>query len=284
MRRRPKADSASRAKELNQHYWVHELGRWRCDLCGTWAVADDLTAKHEASSCPGHIADARAPVWMAMGHKIARVSGPVPFAFCSRCGAWGSRRTRNLAKQCAPPTPAGALALKGIARGKCPWRHRAAGGAEAPRANVTVTSVFNATSKKWQGIGASRSSDNVKRKVGRDSGPSTAVDAGAMDAREPAPQWDISDGAIFEHLDEDPFGHAGPSRREAPRRQSATTTLTWRPAQAPAPLTLPATTPLTTRPGKSPKAAPPPPLLQHAEVPSNVRRIQPLGWRLFENG
>ncbi len=237
MSRRPRAESACRAKELNQHYWVHEHGRWRCDLCGTWAVGEALTKRHEASRCPGHIADARAEKWAALGHKIARVSGPVPFAFCCRCGAWGSRRTRNLAKACAPPTPAGTLALKRIERGKHPWRNKTVGGNEAPRANIAVISAFNGNTNQWQGVGR-HNGGSAKRRTGRDSGGATSsiprADAAAGTAptihahADAATDADIASQPFhsavdpLDYLEEDPFGHGGALTQECATRSGAT--------------------------------------------------------------
>ncbi len=46
----------------------------------------------------------------------------MPIKYCSRCGAWSTRRAFNLAKECPrTPTAAGRQALARIARGRHPW-------------------------------------------------------------------------------------------------------------------------------------------------------------------
>ncbi len=62
----------------------------------------------------------------------------MPFAFCTRCGAWAARRPRRLRQPCGEPTANGKLALRRIARGWHPWRRRATDGTLQPRTSIKV--------------------------------------------------------------------------------------------------------------------------------------------------
>ncbi len=57
------------------------------------------------------------------GHSLCVAQGEgMPIKYCSRCGAWSTRRAFNLAKDCPrTPTAAGRQALARIARGRHPW-------------------------------------------------------------------------------------------------------------------------------------------------------------------
>ncbi len=210
LRRRPRALDEAQARERSQHNWQFELGRWRCSICGTWSTSDVLTKKLEAGRCRGHIADAEAAKWTSLGHVMARVSGTAPFAFCRRCGAWGSRRTHNLSKACGAPTPAGKLALRRIAKGKHPWQKRLEGGGMAPRANIVVVGAFDGVSGKWSGVNAG-SGRSTKRSRGRDSARGRpagatarcAAPSGGVGLPPPGPDATLTDG------EDDPFGHGG---------------------------------------------------------------------------
>ncbi len=213
MVRRPRARCEDEARGLKQHHWVFELGRWRCTLCGTWSSGDCLTRRLEAGRCHGHIADEGACKWTALGHKVAKASGPAPFAFCRRCGAWGSRRSRLLARPCGAPTPAGVLALRRIDAGKHPGQCRLIGGGLAPRARVKVVAAFDGTAKNWRELNV-HSGGDVKRRMGRDSRPvsrggasatCSVLDEASCGATAPSGGPDLAD-AEFE---EDPFGHGG---------------------------------------------------------------------------
>ncbi len=180
LRRRTPAASAEEAAATERHFWQYGQGMWRCDRCGTWAHGDELRPRHHVEKCQGHVAHRRAEGWIRNGHKISMVSGVVPFAFCTRCGSWGSRRSRNLDKACRGPTPAGAMALVRIARGKHPWRKRLSGGGEAARSNVAVTATFDRATGRWSSHGSKKRA--VARR-GECRAASGDHDADAMDQR-----------------------------------------------------------------------------------------------------
>ncbi len=222
-RERPPDDGAEAREE--GHQWVHCQGLWRCDKCGTWARSDSLTARHRTERCRGHMADKGAGEWASKGHKIAFVEGDAPFAFCVRCGAWGSRRAYNLSRPCQEPTQAGSIALKRIAMGRHPWRRKVKGGGEAPRARVSVVAAFDGATGKWRrGGGRTRrapaggsgggpappSSVSSGRPAVRTQPPAVAEDD-AVGWAEPIEEWEPLD-----HCDEDPFGHGGSLCQDAP--------------------------------------------------------------------
>ncbi len=230
MLRRPRPADAEAAAAADQHIWQFGYGLWRCDKCGTWARGDSLTSRQCADKCPGHIAHRCADNWARQGHKMAMVSGVAPFAFCTRCGAWGNRRARNLRRPCNGPTPSGAAALARIAKGKHPWRKKLPGGGEAQRANIVVVSGFDKAAGAWKNLGQHRGS--AKRRVGARAGNDpAAATAAAVEAVEAdgvaevavggsGPPQAVTVDAHMEHLigaaveeaiqsDEDPFGHGG---------------------------------------------------------------------------
>ncbi len=211
-------------------------GTWRCEVCGTWTNADKPSAKNLTETCKGHIAIQGASRWTDMGHKIALVEGDAPFAFCSRCGAWGNRRARNLRLPCKGPSPVGSMALARTGKGKHPWRGKLAGGGEAPRSNIIVTKVFSKAANSWagsvnQGPGRSR---NRSKGIAVTTAPAAeaAVTAAGGDVRdhrvEGAPrQMELEDvmdigeeyppevASDCEQMsDEDPFGHGGALTQE----------------------------------------------------------------------
>ncbi len=217
LKRRAPARSEGEARRKNQHYWTFEAGKWRCAICHTWATGDELTSKQKAAICAGGIADAAADQWTAKGHALSRVEGPLPFVFCRKCGAWGSRRVRRLALKCGAPTPAGVLALRRIENGKHPWRRKLAGGGEAPRGTIVVTAAFDKAAKRWRRQRATEAASST-------TAADTAATAGPPDEGErpgggerpgegdsqgqggamPVEAWNVQDG-----YDEDPFGHGG---------------------------------------------------------------------------
>ncbi len=152
MHRRPKPKDKQEAIDKKLHWWIHEENAWRCQVCGTWATGGEVTAKMNAARCDGHIAEGRAKRWTELGHKIAVARGAYPFAFCVRCGAWGSRRAYNLSIECKEPSAAGKAALKRIAEGWHPWRKKLAKGGDAPRTHVQVVAAYQKERDAWQGL------------------------------------------------------------------------------------------------------------------------------------
>ncbi len=226
LRRREGPASAADARSRQQHYWSFSQGSWRCECCGTWARGDALTARQRAEHCRGHIAHKCAKAWSDNGHLIAMVAGDAPFAFCSRCGAWGNRRARKLMRPCVGPTPAGSQALQRIARGRHPWRRKLAGGGEAPRTSVKVTTVFDKAAARWRSMGTGASSGRRGSRhaanavsgaaVTLSAGGTEGVAAGGIVALRAAPQGaaelppsPADDPMIGVADDEDPFGHGG---------------------------------------------------------------------------
>ncbi len=214
LRRKPAARDEREARDRKQHFWSYEAGKWRCTICNTWAVEDGPTAKQKAATCAGNIGDKHAAQWTVRGHVLSKVGGPLPFVFCRRCGAWGSRRARHLERHCGTPTPAGALALRRIENGKHPWRRKLEGGGGAPRVNIAVTETYDRSTGSWRKLAkkdvsgkrrpttvpARRTNTAVVEAIAMEEGP-----AGAP----PEIQTIVEAYHSFGECEEDPFGHGG---------------------------------------------------------------------------
>ncbi len=121
-----------------QHTWVFDEGAWRCERCWSWRTRKQGSRGRSSAICEGASRCADLGRFVKNGHKMAWADGPLPFAFCTRCGAWASRRPRKLLKSCGEPTANGRLALNRIARGLHPWQRREADGSMRPRATIRV--------------------------------------------------------------------------------------------------------------------------------------------------
>ncbi len=222
LRRVPRPTSMEEARRLDLHWWTFQEDRWRCTACGKWSTGEHLGPKLRSEKCGGHMAESKASMWHSLGHRIRVAGGAYTFAYCSRCGAWGSRRSHKLQLRCVGPTAAGAAALKRIARGLHPWRKKLAGGGEAPRSSISVKAEYVAEKNAWAGLGPAADSQSAvlgncadpgtdDRNLHR--GTSTTDDSHVIDGRPRSPgAVPILDDLSFTEGDmcsEDPFGHGG---------------------------------------------------------------------------
>ncbi len=207
--------SAHEAEQRQLHWWKHEGGNWRCQVCGTWATCDSIDERHRTERCRGPRAEAEAKTWVGFGHRISVAKGTVPIAFCTKCGAWGNRRALKLRAACAAPTAAGVAALKNIIAGKYPWQSRLRQGGCAPRARLRIVATYVEDKDAWMPVsaeagGQGREAAAEPRAHRAEVGPgseevrnaASAQSVSDMDGITADPVGWISDG-------EDPFGHGG---------------------------------------------------------------------------
>ncbi len=90
-----------------------------------------------------------APDFANLGHTLVRTDGALPIVCCTRCGAWGNRRTRKLGRPCAAPTKAGEQAIKRVLAGRHPLLQKMRGGTARPRAAIAVVARYDATRGAW---------------------------------------------------------------------------------------------------------------------------------------
>ncbi len=222
LRRVPRPSSVEEAKHLNRHWWTFSEDSWRCALCGKWSNGDRLGPKLRAERCDGHMAEGRAGMWHSLGHRIRVAGGAYTFAYCAKCGAWGSRRSYKLQQRCAAPTAAGAAALKRIARGLHPWRKKLAGGGEAPRSAITVKAAYVPEANAWMGLDQAASgqptnlsghanpgSENHNAQWMESAAGTASTAAGGQCNFDVAPSVAVPLSAEGDEFAEDPFGHGG---------------------------------------------------------------------------
>ncbi len=135
-RGKPKVAAASVSRRGPPHDWQYVEDAWRCSQCakrvdGAGAKPDPFLSACERQRRRGTQASA-----VHRGHAMAHAHGAgLPISFCVRCGAWTSRRSYRLAKECVGrPTPSGKQALQRIAAGRHPWLKR--GGRAHQRATL----------------------------------------------------------------------------------------------------------------------------------------------------
>ncbi len=141
MRRKPRqnriiGEGSVEARNDKQHQWRYEGGAWRCQRCWSWLTGDKHPRDRPATVCEGGNRCADLERFTECGHKMAWADGQLPFAFCTRCGAWASRRPRRLLKPCGEPSANGRMALRRIERNLHPWQKREQGGALRPRTMI----------------------------------------------------------------------------------------------------------------------------------------------------
>ncbi len=172
MARPPRPRCAQEAKERRVHWWRHREGTWRCTICSTWVASHRLPRQSRRETCKGPPMDHRLREFAGNGHRLCRSEGQVPIVFCSRCGAWSSRRPRKLKQRCTAITPPGRQALARLAKGLSPWVKRNGDGVQPQRSHVRHTAAYDDGAGNWQDC----SSRGAKRRRG-DGGPSGAVEA-----------------------------------------------------------------------------------------------------------
>jgi hypothetical protein len=128
MKRPPPPRTVQQAIDNKSHYWRFEEGTWRCEVCATWVASHRIQEKKRREKCAGPHLDDRARDVEGLGHRLCRTRGSIPIVFCSRCGAWSSRRPRKLKSPCKQATAPGTQALARLAKGQRPWIKREEGG------------------------------------------------------------------------------------------------------------------------------------------------------------
>ncbi len=140
------------AADASRHKWVYAGDRWRCANCWSYVLGGgDVPGKRRDELCKKHRVTEAMRDYERKGHSMIFVDGDLPFAVCSRCGGWSSRRAYRLKQRCGPPTTAGAAALRRIELGQHPWRAKDhSTGGEKPRGRVTPRAAWNAGKGEWR--------------------------------------------------------------------------------------------------------------------------------------
>ncbi len=106
-----------------QHDWVRADNAWRCRICLRCHLGARLAGAVRCERCPGPRLALQQRRLEERGHRLCVAQGDgMPIKYCSRCGAWSTRRAFNLARDCPrAPSAAGRQALVRIAKGRHPW-------------------------------------------------------------------------------------------------------------------------------------------------------------------
>ncbi len=172
MNRAPRPRTQEEAKARRKHLWGFAEGTWRCEICATWVATHRLQGRKRREECPGPCLESRIEEFDGKGHRLCRTEGPVPIVFCSRCGAWSSRRPRKLKQQCAQATAPGRQALQRLASGQRPWIARSRNG-DGGRGRVGRIAAFSSLEGAWK----TSTGRGTKRKI---------VAAANVEAQDPA--------------------------------------------------------------------------------------------------
>ncbi len=149
MARAPKPATEAEARVRQRHMWRHTAGAWRCTLCNDFITSRAIPAYRRHQRCRGQGMAEDAPGYANLGHALVRTDGDLPIIGCTKCGAWGNRRTRKLGLPCAAPTRAGEQAVKRILAGKHPLLQKTPSGIPLPRADITITARYDASRGAW---------------------------------------------------------------------------------------------------------------------------------------
>ncbi len=206
MGRVPRPADENQAREKKRHHWAFSAGAWRCTICHDFVTARSLPRYRERQACGGRAPADDAADYAARGHRLCKARSALPIVFCSQCGAWGNRRTRNLGASCGQPTQAGLQALRRISKGVHPLLQKDARGRDRPRMQLEVTEIYDPVAARWRpldgGVGQPLVTDAVG---GTTADPAGGGGVGGMPIdRACGPP---TDAAAFS--DEDIFGHGG---------------------------------------------------------------------------
>ncbi len=150
MPRRARPTTTEEAVQAQRHLWRFRAGAWRCEVCDDFITARRMPSYRRHQRCTGRNMADDAAAHAAAGHAMIRAAADLPFTMCSRCGAWGNRRTRRLGQRCAPPpTRAGRQAIKRVLMGQHPLLQKRADGTDAPRAKATIVAAYDALAATW---------------------------------------------------------------------------------------------------------------------------------------
>ncbi len=182
MTRVARPSNADEAMAKRRHLWVFAEGTWRCEICSTWVASHRLRGSRRREVCPGPCLDSRIKEFDGHGHRLCRTDGPVPILFCSRCGAWSSRRPRKLKRSCVQATAPGKQALQRLAEGRRPWIARKWEGGSGKRGSVGRVAAYDRTEDAWKdcaGGGAEALSSAAKADDRGGAGDPTVTQAAA---------------------------------------------------------------------------------------------------------
>ncbi len=164
MQRPPRPRNAQEAKERKVHWWRFSAGSWRCAVCSSWIASHRLPRSNRRETCKGPPMDHKLAEFTGNGHRLCRTAGDVPIIFCSKCGAWSSKRPRKLKRRCAAITPPGRQALARLARGLCPWAKRTGDGSLLQRSRLRHAAAYDGVRGDWREV----SNRGIKRRSGGD--------------------------------------------------------------------------------------------------------------------
>ncbi len=220
MARAPRPTTVDEARATQRHLWIFSAGTWRCAACDDYIVAPSIPRYRRYQRCTGIGFSDAAPNFARLGHTLVKTDGELPVTACTRCGAWGNRRTRKLGRPCGPPTREGEQVVKRLLRGLHPlWRKPGHGGGTA-REQINIVAAFNGADGSWENLHPEHLS-NAAAAAGA-AGAAAADQYHTEDhsheviERDPALDGDHRDGDLhdmpphdFADGDEDVFGHGG---------------------------------------------------------------------------
>ena len=132
------------------HEWAYVDGMWRCGACGTWRKEFPGVKAGGGGNCEGWGGKTKVQQAVRLGHKLSRAEGDHGLVFCTRCGAFSTRRARKLLRRCKGATAAGRQALRRIEQGFVPWQSRKSRGYSAVRAKLKCVSTFDEREGRWR--------------------------------------------------------------------------------------------------------------------------------------
>ncbi len=226
MERQPKPRTADEARETKRHLWRFSAGAWRCAECDDFITSRCVPRYRQYQTCSGRgFADA-APSFAGNGHALVKVDSDLPIVLCTKCGAWGNRRTRKLGRPCGPPTAAGVQAVARVRGGHHPLLQHDRGGNVLPRAHARIVAAYDCSRGCWVGCDPPPCGGS-HHDGAQDQGHAAAEAAAAAAADDTMGDVAIESGYASE---EDVFGHGGGLDNLDVRGNSATQPL---PAAAP---------------------------------------------------
>ncbi len=199
--------NAQQARERRRHLWEYRAGAWRCRLCNDWLTGSKLPRARVGQQCRGTTMEDNAKAMARRGHNLCKAIAQVPFVYCTRCGAWGHRRSHKLALPCAPPVASGMQALARIRKQQHPMQERGPGGVLLRRERVRTVACYVAEDGIWRNLDERRSGDERASKEESGTAPSAVSQEMMCDVEiERPPEIDRHQCTEDE---EDVFGHGG---------------------------------------------------------------------------
>ncbi len=219
MGRAPRPATLEEAKAARRHHWIHSAGTWRCAACDDYVTASAIPRYRLYQRCAGVKFCDAAPTFANQGHVLVKTNGELPITVCTKCGAWGNRRTRKLGRPCAPPTREGEQVVKRVLKGLHPLWRRPQGHATTAREPIAITAAYDPLQGRWRDVqpGHDTSASAPMAEDDRTALPSDREEPPAMpDVEDRQYERDPFD-AVMHTLppaadgdsEEDVFGHGG---------------------------------------------------------------------------